>query len=62
MKPVRQRPIKRPAGTLFFSPNDPAMNRRATFDHSSGMTELKNETFAEISEGITEAISWPIRS
>ena len=47
MKPVRQRPIKRPDGTLSFSPPDPAMNRRATLGHSSGMTEFLKRVFAE---------------
>ena len=42
MKLVRSWWIKRPSGTRPFLPTNPAMNRRATFNHSSGMAEFLN--------------------
>ena len=39
-------------GTPFC--DHPAINRRATFDHSYGMAECLNQTFAEISHGTAD--------
>ena len=43
------KPVKRPSGTLPVPPINPAINRRATLGHSSGMTEFLKETFAKVS-------------
>ena len=45
MKLVAAWLIKRPSGTRPFSPINPAMNRRATFAHSSGMMEFLKRDF-----------------